>query len=169
MLINSTKSRHPMTFSFVKTWSSLIFRYFGLSDGKSNWQPKKCSFPVVSLETQPDEEIGIRLKSATISKRSERARRIPSTGASATHQDDRIQALMYKKNKMGTGPFSLGRTSLWGSPRAICSWSSFCSSLRAPIDSWLRAKSASSLRPASVKYLEKCSALRLLAGNSSWG
>lgn len=59
-------------------------------------------------------------------------------------------------------------TSLRGSPREICSWSSFCSSFRAPIDCWFLAKSESSLSPASVKYLEKCSQLRLLAGNSSW-
>lgn len=58
-------------------------------------------------------------------------------------------------------------TSFWGSPRDICSWSSFCSSLRAPMDCWLRAKSDSSFSPASVKYLEKCSQLRLLAGKSS--
>lgn len=58
-------------------------------------------------------------------------------------------------------------TSLSVSPRAICSCSSFCSSLRAPMDCWLRAKSESSFRPASVKYLEKCSQLRLLAGKSS--
>lgn len=59
-------------------------------------------------------------------------------------------------------------TSLSGSPREICSWSSFCSSFRAPIDCWFLAKSESSFSPASVKYLEKCSQLRLLAGNSSW-
>lgn len=59
-------------------------------------------------------------------------------------------------------------TSLRGSPREIWSWSSFCSSFRAPIDCWFLAKSESSLSPASVKYLEKCSQLRLLAGNSSW-
>lgn len=59
-------------------------------------------------------------------------------------------------------------TSLRGSPREICSWSSFCSSFRAPIDCWFLAKSESSFSPASVKYLEKCSQLRLLAGNSSW-
>lgn len=59
-------------------------------------------------------------------------------------------------------------TSLRGSPRDICSWSSFCSSLRAPMDCWFLAKSESSLSPASVKYFEKCSQLRLLAGNSSW-
>lgn len=58
-------------------------------------------------------------------------------------------------------------TSLRVSPRAICSCSSFCSSLRAPMDCWLRAKSESSFSPASVKYLEKCSQLRLLAGKSS--
>lgn len=58
-------------------------------------------------------------------------------------------------------------TSFWGSPRAIISWSSFCSSLRAPMDCWLRAKSDSSFSPASVKYFEKCSQLRLLAGKSS--
>lgn len=58
-------------------------------------------------------------------------------------------------------------TSLRGSPRDICSWSSFCSSLRAPMDCWFLAKSDSSLSPASVKYFEKCSQLRLLGGNSS--
>lgn len=36
------------------------------------------------------------------------------------------------------------------------------------MDCWLRAKSDSSFRPASVKYFEKCSQLRLLAGKSSW-
>lgn len=35
------------------------------------------------------------------------------------------------------------------------------------MDCWLRAKSDSSFSPASVKYLEKCSQLRLLAGKSS--
>lgn len=59
-------------------------------------------------------------------------------------------------------------TSLKGSPRDICSWSSFCSSFRAPIVCWFRTYSESSFSPASVKYLEKCSTLCLLAGKSSW-
>lgn len=59
-------------------------------------------------------------------------------------------------------------TSLNGSPRDICSWSSFCSSFRAPIVCWFRTYSESSFSPASVKYLEKCSTLCLLAGKSSW-
>lgn len=37
------------------------------------------------------------------------------------------------------------------------------------MDCWFRAKSDSSFSPASVKYLEKCSQLRLLAGKSSCG
>lgn len=61
-----------------------------------------------------------------------------------------------------------GLTSLRGSPCDIWSSISFCSSLRAPIDCWFLAKSESSLSPASLKYLEKYSLLRLLAGNSSW-
>lgn len=59
-------------------------------------------------------------------------------------------------------------TSLNGSPRDICSWSSFWSSFRAPMVCWLRTYSESSFKPASVKYLVKCSTLCLLAGNSSW-
>lgn len=59
-------------------------------------------------------------------------------------------------------------TSLNGSPRDICSCSSFCSSFRAPMDCWFRTYSESSFSPASVKYLEKCSTLCLLAGKSSW-
>lgn len=59
-------------------------------------------------------------------------------------------------------------TSLRGSPHDICCCSSFCSSFRAPIDCWFLTKSESSLSPASVKYLAKCSQLRLFAGNNSW-
>lgn len=59
-------------------------------------------------------------------------------------------------------------TSLRGSPHDICCCSSFCSSFRAPIDCWFLTKSESSLIPASVKYLAKCSQLRLFAGNNSW-
>lgn len=59
-------------------------------------------------------------------------------------------------------------TSLRGSPCDICCCSSFCSSFRAPIDCWFLTKSESSLSPASVKYLAKCSQLRLFAGNNSW-
>lgn len=59
-------------------------------------------------------------------------------------------------------------TSLRGSPCDICCCSSLCSSFRAPIDCWFLTKSESSLSPASVKYLAKCSQLRLFAGNNSW-
>lgn len=59
-------------------------------------------------------------------------------------------------------------TSLNGSPRDICSWSSFWSSLRAPMVCWFRTYSESSFKPASVKYFVKCSTLCLLAGKSSW-
>lgn len=59
-------------------------------------------------------------------------------------------------------------TSLRGSPHDICCCSSFCSSFRAPIDCWFLTKSESSFSPASVKYLAKCSQLRLFAGNNSW-
>lgn len=65
-------------------------------------------------------------------------------------------------------PAKVPLTSLKESPRDICSCSSFCSSFRAPMDCWFRAKSDSSFSPASVKYFEKCSQLRLLAGKSSY-
>lgn len=101
----------------------------------------------------------------------------PSSGASfdiLLHivSSSTVAALLYDpggNRKWLNSTLTSSLTSFCGSPRAICSWSSFCSSLRAPMDCWLRAKSDSSFSPASVKYLEKCSQLRLLAGKSSYG
>lgn len=66
----------------------------------------------------------------------------------------------------GSEPMVL--TSLIGHSWERRSWSSFCSSFLVPRDCWIRRKSESSFRPASVKYLAKWSTLCLLTGKSSW-
>lgn len=127
--------------------------------------PLSCSTPWSSWHSS----IRCRSSSAQRFRSSSSPRARIQSSAAYVCVRERVNAAQIRQiaEKIGTDFVMNLLTSLRVSPRAICSCSSFCSSLRAPMDCWLRAKSESSFSPASVKYLEKCSQLRLLAGKSS--